>query len=122
MYEIAGDGVGIFFECCAICSVKFGDAHEDLRPRCLSLAAIFWWKIRPAEKGTSICKAEAIERPATVLLNHLHCVHVKFIDVRALLAVYLDIHKMLVHQACDIRIIKTFLCHHVAPMAGGVTH
>ena len=50
----------------------------------------------------------------------LHGVHVDRVDVRALLAIDLDAHEVLVHDAAIVRVLEGLVLHHVAPVAGGV--
>ena len=46
--------------------------------------------------------------------------HIHRVDVRALLPVYLDADEFPVQQVCHFRILKGFVSHHMAPVAGGV--
>src|SRR3546814_15442414 len=43
-------------------------------------------------------------------------------DVRALLAVDLDVDEQPVHLAGDVGVLERLVRHHVAPVAGGVAH
>ena len=43
------------------------------------------------------------------------------VKVRSLLPVYLNIHKMMVHDGSCLRIFKTFPFHDMAPVAGGIS-
>ena len=42
------------------------------------------------------------------------------VDVLTLLAVDFDIDKKLIHHGRSGLILETFMCHDVAPMAGGI--
>ena len=53
-------------------------------------------------------------------IDHLHRVHVDLVDIRPLFPVDLDAHKVRVHQFGDVGILKGFMRHDMAPMAGGV--
>ena len=46
--------------------------------------------------------------------------HIHRVDVRALLPVYLDADEFPVQQVCHFRILKGFVSHHMAPVAGRV--
>ncbi len=47
--------------------------------------------------------------------------HIDMIDVRPFLAIDLDVHEKLVHDRGGRGILKTFMRHDMAPMAGGIT-
>jgi len=55
-----------------------------------------------------------------VARERLHGLHVDLIDVRALLAVDLHVHEMLVHHRGDLGILERLVLHHVTPVARGV--
>ena len=118
--EVLRDGVGISGELGFVAMVEVRDAHEQLRPRYLTVPAVLGRKIRPAEEGSAVRQAEAVERPAPVALNHLHGVHHELIHFGAFLAVDLYADEMLVHQVGDPRLLEGFAGHDVAPVTGGV--
>ena len=60
------------------------------------------------------------QRPAALLAEMMQGGHVDLIDVRALLAVDLDVDEELVHHARGVVVLETLVRHHVAPVAGRV--
>ena len=68
----------------------------------------------------AVGRQERVQRPAAVAGHRLHRVHVDRVDVRALLAVDLHAHEVLVHQRRDLRVLEGLALHHVAPVAGRV--
>ena len=68
----------------------------------------------------AVRREERVQRPAAVAGHRLYGVHVDGVDVRALLAVDLDAHEVLVHERCHRRVLERLALHHVAPVAGGV--
>ena len=61
-------------------------------------------------------------RPAAAPGHGLHGIHVHAVDVGAFFAVDFYIDEQLVHYPCDLGIFKTFVRHHVTPVASRVTH
>src|SRR5919197_619807 len=47
-------------------------------------------------------------------------VHVDRVHVRALLAVDFDVDEALVHESSRLVVLEGLVCHHVAPVTGGV--
>jgi len=84
------------------------------------VADIFRRKICTREERPSIRETEDIERPATLLLQHLNDIHVEIINVRALFTVHLDVDKVLIHDFGDVLVVKALASHDVAPVAGRV--
>jgi len=56
-----------------------------------------------------------------VLAEMMQCRHVDLIDVGALLAVDLDVHEQVIHDARGRLVLEAFVRHDVTPVAGGVT-
>jgi hypothetical protein len=49
-----------------------------------------------------------------------HRFHVEAVDVGSLLAVDLDAHEALVHEACGLVVLERLVLHDVAPVAGRI--
>ena len=69
---------------------------------------------------TSVWQAHRIQRPTAALGHELHCRHVNAVHVRALFAIDLDVDEVFVHECRRRAVLKRFVLHHVAPMAGAV--
>ena len=83
---------------------------------------VFGRKIRAREEGFQVgCEEYRIGPPAAAR-DELRGCHVDLVDVRAFLAVYLDVHEMGVHDGRDIRIGEHLPFHDVAPVAGRIAH
>ena len=84
----------------------------------------FLGKVRAAEEGALILgREEHGQRPAAVALrDELLRQLIDLVEVRALLAVHLDVDEQPVHQRRDPGILERFVRHDMAPMTGGVTH
>jgi hypothetical protein len=48
--------------------------------------------------------------------------HIERVDIRALLAIHLDVHEQLVHEAGRLVVLEALMGHHMAPMTGGIAH
>ena len=70
-----------------------------------------------AEEGLALRCEKNIQRPAARAGHGLHEGHVNLVHVRALLAVHLDAHKILVEKLRQLLALKRFALHHMAPMA-----
>ena len=63
------------------------------------------------------------QRPAAATLgNQLVRSLINLIDIRALLAIDLDIDKQPIHYGRNGVVFKRFMRHDVAPVAGGIAH
>src|SRR5688572_9078545 len=69
-------------------------------------------------KWFSLRSEKYIQWPAPATGHGLHRVHINMVQVGALLAIYLDIDKMLVHEAGSLLVFKTFLFHYMTPVTG----
>ena len=118
--QVLRDGVGVRGELGLVAMVEVRDAHQQLRPRDLAVAAVLGREIRAAEERTAVGQAEAVEGPAAVALDHLHGVHHQLVDFGPFLAVDLDAHEVLVHQVGDPGLFERLAGHHVAPVTGRV--
>jgi hypothetical protein len=52
----------------------------------------------------------------------LYRIHVDLIDIRALLPINLNIHKMAIHVLCRLGVGEGFVLHYVAPMAAAIAN
>ena len=59
-------------------------------------------------------------RPAAAAGGHLHKGHIKLIQIGPFLPVHLDADEVGVHQGGDLFVLKGFVFHHMAPVAGGI--
>src|SRR5215831_2050904 len=77
-------------------------------------------KISAAPKWLALGRQKHRQGPAALLAKSVKRRHIDMIDVGTLLPVDLDVHEMLVHHRCGRYVLKTFMRHHVAPVAGGI--
>ena len=77
-------------------------------------------KISAAPERLASWRQEHGQRPAAAFAKGVQSCHINMIDIGALLAIDLDVHEKLVHQGRGRFVLKTFVRHHMAPMAGGV--
>ncbi len=80
-----------------------------------------WWKVGCPEKWSLVVGQEHGQWPATTapreqLVSQL----VDAIQVRAFLAIDLDVDEQLVHHRSGSRILEGFMRHHMTPVAGRV--
>src|SRR5205809_5227110 len=87
-----------------------------------SILTVTRWKIGTSIEWATIRGEEDGHGPATLLGESLHCLHIDVVYIWALLAVYFDGDKMLVHEACNVFVLEGFALHDVAPVAGGVAN
>ncbi len=101
--------------------VQPGDAPADLG-ECRQAMARGIGKVRAAEKGHVVAGTqEHGERPAAAAAGeHLVRRLVDLVEVRALLAIDLDVDEQLVHHRRDFGILERLVRHDVAPVAGRV--
>ena len=77
-------------------------------------------EIAPCEKRFQVRREEHIVGPTAVAGDDLRCQHVDAVDVRALLAIDLDIDEPFVHQLGDGRVGIDRSFRDVTPVAGAV--
>ena len=53
---------------------------------------------------------------------HLNEGHVDTVNIRSLLTVYFNAHKVLIEKCSNLFTLKRLSLHHMTPMAGGVPH
>jgi hypothetical protein len=83
--------------------------------------AVLGRKISAAIKRLEIRREPRAQRPAAMAGERLHIGHVNAIDVGPFLAVHLDGNKFFVEQRGDIGVLKRFVRHHMAPVAGRIS-
>ena len=77
-------------------------------------------EVGAAEERSTVGRAEDVERPSAVAVQHLLRVHVDLVDVGPLFAVDLDAdHEFVLHRG-DLIVLERFALHYVAPVTGGV--
>ena len=95
---------------------RFQYAHEG-RPAIVRnlgkiSAAPEWFASRRQEHG---------QGPAAAFAESVQGRHINMIDIGALLPIDLDVHEKLVHRGRRCFVLETFMRHHMAPMAGGIS-
>ena len=94
-----------------------GGALADVRES-RHAAARFFREIRAAEKRRAFRREEHRERPAPrALREHLVRGLVDLVEVRALLAVDLDVHEEAVHHRSHGGVLEALVRHDMAPVA-----
>ena len=79
-------------------------------------------EIGAPEEGLAVGREEQRHGPAALTGEGLHGGHIDAVDIGALLAINLDVHEVLVHEPGDLVRLERLVRHHVAPVAGAVTH
>lgn len=105
MEKVTGDGLGIALQLGPPQAEVVGDPHKYLGPGCAP-SPVVRREVGAAEEGSTIRQAEAVERPTTLVLDHLHSVHVELVDIWAFLSVYLDADEVTVHQVGDPGVVE----------------
>ena len=78
-------------------------------------------EIGAAPKRGAIGRQEYGQRPAAMFAEQRERLLVNRVEVGAFLPVDLDVHEQAVHLRRDVGVLKTFMGHHVAPMASRVS-
>ena len=78
-------------------------------------------QIRHGQRRCAVGQAKHVERPTATAHLCLCKAHVHRIYVRMLFAIYLHAHKRM-HRLCHLLKGKALLCHHMAPVAGGISN
>ena len=94
---------------------RFQHAHEG-RPAIVRDLG----KISAAPERFASWRQEHGQGPAAAFAKSVQSRHINMIDIGALLAIDLDVHEKLVHHGRGRFVLKTFMRHHMAPMAGGI--
>ena len=77
-------------------------------------------EVGAAVEGLPVRGHEHRHGPSALARHGLGGGHVDGVDIRAFLTIHLDRHEMLVHDGGNLLILERLVCHHVAPVAGGV--
>jgi hypothetical protein len=113
------DSSGVLVDLVAPRAIRVRYADEDVAEGGHSVARLRR-KVGAAIEGPAVGRAEGREGPSAVTREAGHRVHVDLIDVRAFLAIDLDVHEQLVHERRRLGVLEGFVGHHVAPVAGAV--
>ena len=111
--QTPSEAFGAFCQLVGVQSKGIRNATEQLHPFGIG-------KVGTSVKGLLVGHQEDIQGPPSMESHGLHGIHVDIVQVRALLAVDFDADKMGIHDGCCRCIFKTFLFHHMAPMASRV--
>jgi len=103
----------------ALLAVGLGDGAQDAR-EAAHLHAVVGGEVGAAEEGHAAGGEEDGHRPSALAGERDHRLHVDAVDVRALLAVDLDVHEELVLDGRDLGVLEGLVGHHVAPVTGAV--
>ena len=116
---MVGELGGLLFDLIALLAEGSGDALEHVGPAGHAGSSL-WGEVGAAEERAAVGRAEDVQRPTAVSVQHLLGVHVDLVDVGALLTVDLDADDEVVLDGCDRFVLERFALHDVAPVAGGV--
>ena len=83
--------------------------------------AVLRRKIGAAVKRLALRGKENGHGPAAAAREHLHRIHVDFIEIGPLLAIDFDIDEEIVHEGGDLFVFERLTFHHVTPVTGGIT-
>ena len=117
----ARDAGGVLLDPGTLLAVDARQLEEQAaEPDPRAAVAVARREISAGEEGPKVRGEKHAHRPAAVLGEELHRLHVDAVHVRPLLAVDLDADEALVEEARDLEIVERLLLHHVAPVAGRV--
>ena len=128
--RLFGNGRGIFFYSCCnffagiqqpapLLSPKTGYLPEQIHQPRLAIPALLG-EIGAGKKRLLFRRHKNSQRPAARACHGLANRHINRINVRTFLTVNLDADIFL-QQPGDLGVLKRFMGHHMAPMAGGIT-
>ena len=115
------NGLGVFDQFALRAFIKIGDAHANLWPRNKPLSSVFGGEVGATEKRSPIGQAKNVKRPTTLLLNHLHSLHIDLVNVGTLFAVDLHTNEVFIHDPSNVFVLKTLVRHDVTPVTRGIT-
>ena len=84
--------------------------------------AVLGRKIGATKKRLTLGSQKDRQRPATVLAQQLQRMLIDLVDVGMLLAVDLDVDKVLVHQRRRLSTLEGFVRHHMTPVTRRVAN
>ena len=96
--------------------IGLGDACQDSWERG-DVMAVLRWEIGSAIERLAIWGEKHRHRPAAATDQHLHRIHIDFINIRPFFPVNLDIDEQLIHQRGNVFVLKGLVRHNVAPVA-----
>src|SRR5680860_932901 len=117
--EPRGDGVGVVADLVVLVAIDPRDSIQYTDEGWAPIA-VLGREIGAAPEGFAVGREEHGERPTALLAELMQRVHIDRVDVRALLAVDLDVDEQVVHHRRGLRVLEALMRHDVAPMAGGV--
>ena len=113
-------GFVLLVDLCALAAI---DLRDLLKQRTESGQAVArgFWKVSAAEERFLFGREKHGQRPAAGALGK-HVVRglVDLVEIGTLLAIHLDVHEQPVHGGRNLRVLEGLVCHHMAPVAGGV--
>ena len=68
------------------------------------------------------CHEYSKRPPAAAKIHHSTDTHINIVNVRAFFSVDLNAYKYLIHQSCDLRVLKRLVRHYVTPMTCRITN
>jgi hypothetical protein len=117
--ERADEPAGLGFEVAPPVPPRLGDRLQEL-PEARHPMPRLGREVRAGVEGPAVGRQEDRRRPATVAGRRHARVHRHRIDVRALLAVDLDVDEQVVHQRRRRGVGERLVLHHVTPVARAV--
>ncbi len=112
---------GLIDHALALRPVRVGDGVQHLLETRHPIARLLG-VIRAAVKGLAFGRQPDAHGPAALAGHRLHGLHINRIQVGPLLAIHLDVDKEVVHQGGSFGVLKRFVLHNVAPVAGAVAN
>jgi hypothetical protein len=79
-------------------------------------------KVGAAVERLPVGREKHRHRPAAVLGERLHRLHIDRVDVGPLLAIDLDIDEIAIHDRGGGLVLEAFALHDVTPMTGAIAH
>ncbi len=114
------DPGNIFLNFVAMIPIGFDDAPQDVR-KGRQVVPRHRRKVGPSVERFLIRRQKHGQGPAASASGKdLGRLLVDLVEVRALFAIHFDVDEMPIHHPGDFEVLKRFMRHHVAPMAGGI--
>ena len=105
MSQCVHDAAAVFLDPVRIITPQVGDVgqqvHESAHPFSAAL-----WQVGHGKKRSLVRTHENIKWPAATAGQYLRNGHVKIVNVRALLPIYLDTHIIAVQQVSDFLVLE----------------
>ena len=103
--EMFAEASGILYNFFATRSVCLCDCLHNA-PESRPAVSIVWWKICSAKNGFSAGQQKYRHGPTPAAGHHLDSSHVNLIQIRTFFAIDFDVHKIVVHDLRDRRILE----------------